>query len=418
MRKKTISTLLAMSLLLGTAYTATADPLTDTQKQELQQNQQKLDEVNSKINTLTDKIDELTAKIQPLVWEVEENENKIKDINGDIDIIEREIEDAKQNLEEKQEAFGDRMRAIYKSGGNTSYLSIVLSSKSLGEMISNIQVVGTLMKIDKDVMTEIQKEKDSLDQKVEELQKKEDEIVSINEENNKKIEELNVLKEDQQKDVDALNEEKKKIVVNLADSERPMLDYPISIIKKSSSSVSDLKAAIEMLREVRKDIKTDEIDKECVKYIEQAKEMVAEKEAPTGSTGSSSSGVNRGDTPTSSPTVSGSASSLLSYAYKFIGRPYVYGATGPNSFDCSGFTSYVYRNALGIEIGRTTWNQAAKGQPVSYSNLQPGDLVFTNSTGHVGIYVGNGQMIHAPRTGETIKVGPIYKFSGARRILK
>lgn len=222
MRKKTISTLLAMSLLLGTAYTATADPLTDTQKQELQQNQQKLDEVNSKINTLTDKIDELTAKIQPLVWEVEENENKIKDINGDIDIIEREIEDAKQNLEEKQEAFGDRMRAIYKSGGNTSYLSIVLSSKSLGEMISNIQVVGTLMKIDKDVMTEIQKEKDSLDQKVEELQKKEDEIVSINEENNKKIEELNVLKEDQQKDVDALNEEKKKIVVNLADSERPI----------------------------------------------------------------------------------------------------------------------------------------------------------------------------------------------------
>ena len=89
----------------------------------------------------------------------------------------------------------------------------------------------------------------------------------------------------------------------------------------------------------------------------------------------------------------------------------------PNAFDCSGFTSYVYRHAAGIEITRTTWSQYGQGVPVSYSDLQLGDLVFTYDLGHVGIYVGGGQYIHAPQPGEGVKVSPIQGFYGARRIL-
>ena len=67
----------------------------------------------------------------------------------------------------------------------------------------------------------------------------------------------------------------------------------------------------------------------------------------------------------------------MSYAYNFIGAEYVYGAAGPDIFDCSGFTSYVYANAAGLNITRTTYTQMEVGSPVSYDELQPGDLVFT-----------------------------------------
>ncbi|SCH77072.1 Probable endopeptidase YafL precursor [uncultured Clostridium sp.] len=95
-------------------------------------------------------------------------------------------------------------------------------------------------------------------------------------------------------------------------------------------------------------------------------------------------------------------------ANKQIGKPYVWGAEGPNAFDCSGLTYYVYKTALGITLPRTSTEQSKTGTTVSRSNLQPGDLIFSSTNGsgsvsHVGIYIGNGQMIHAPKPGDTVK---------------
>ena len=116
-------------------------------------------------------------------------------------------------------------------------------------------------------------------------------------------------------------------------------------------------------------------------------------------------------------TVSKDMSGLMTLLRAQLGKPYVYGATGPSTFDCSGLTSYVYRNALGIEIGRTTYEQINSGVEVSQSELKVGDLVFPHA-GHVGIYIGNGQMIHAPQTGDVVKIAPVYRFWRARRIVK
>jgi cell wall-associated NlpC family hydrolase len=97
-------------------------------------------------------------------------------------------------------------------------------------------------------------------------------------------------------------------------------------------------------------------------------------------------------------------------AYKQLGKKYVWGAEGPNSFDCSGLTSYVYRNALGKTIPRTSSAQSKYGEYVPKEELQPGDLVFSGAKGsvsHVGIYIGNGKMIHAPQTGDVVKISDI-----------
>ena len=98
---------------------------------------------------------------------------------------------------------------------------------------------------------------------------------------------------------------------------------------------------------------------------------------------------------------------VVSIAMRYLGYPYSWGAAGPNSFDCSGFTMYVYAQ-VGISLPHSSRDQFNSGQHVSRSDLQPGDLVFFGSPiHHVGIYVGGGSFIHAPHTGDHVKISPL-----------
>jgi len=120
------------------------------------------------------------------------------------------------------------------------------------------------------------------------------------------------------------------------------------------------------------------------------------------------------------------ASGVVAYAFKFIGTPYVYGADGPSSFDCSGLTQYVYKN-FGVNLDHYTGSQFRSGVAVSKTQLLPGDLVFFNTVapiGHVGIYIGGGEFIHAPSSGKTVTISSLNdsyyakRYAGARRVLK
>lgn len=119
---------------------------------------------------------------------------------------------------------------------------------------------------------------------------------------------------------------------------------------------------------------------------------------------------------------------VIDLAHKQLGKPYVWGAEGPNSFDCSGLIYYVYKNAASITLPRTSSDQYSAGVAVSRSNLKAGDLIFSSTDGtgnitHVAIYVGDGQMIHAPRNGKNVEKVSINNsywnkaYLGARRVL-
>ncbi|MFE2939686.1 NlpC/P60 family protein [Streptomyces sp. NPDC059255] len=113
------------------------------------------------------------------------------------------------------------------------------------------------------------------------------------------------------------------------------------------------------------------------------------------------------------------AEAAVAFAYGAIGKPYVWGATGPGSFDCSGLTQAAW-HAAGVALPRTTYTQINTGRRVARSELAPGDLVFFYSgISHVGIYVGGGQMIHAPRPGTAVRLAPVDEmpFAGAARPL-
>jgi cell wall-associated NlpC family hydrolase len=128
-------------------------------------------------------------------------------------------------------------------------------------------------------------------------------------------------------------------------------------------------------------------------------------------------GAKGADAPTPPATNSSIADQAIAFAQKQLGKPYVWGATGPDSFDCSGLTQGAYK-AAGITLPRTTYDQVNVGTRVSEADLQPGDLIFFYSdVSHVGLYIGNGEMIHAPHTGTVVKIAPITEmpfYAGAR----
>jgi len=114
---------------------------------------------------------------------------------------------------------------------------------------------------------------------------------------------------------------------------------------------------------------------------------------------------------------------VVRYAKRFIGVRYVYGGSSPRSgFDCSGFVRYVYAH-FGVSLPRSSYAQFGDGRRISRRSLRPGDLVFFDGVGHVGLYVGNGRFIHAPHTGTRVQISTLAgwysaRFSGARRLLR
>lgn len=109
------------------------------------------------------------------------------------------------------------------------------------------------------------------------------------------------------------------------------------------------------------------------------------------------------------------ADQALAYARAQIGKPYVFGATGPDSFDCSGLIFTSYKNA-GITLGRTTYQQILNGTAIDKANLAIGDLVFPDA-GHVQIYSGNGRVVEAPHSGANVREVAMWGFWRARRIV-
>ncbi|MEU6170833.1 NlpC/P60 family protein [Streptantibioticus parmotrematis] len=136
-----------------------------------------------------------------------------------------------------------------------------------------------------------------------------------------------------------------------------------------------------------------------------AKLAAEQRERAKQSSGSSSGGSSSGGS--SDASFAAKAAKAIAFARAQLGKPYVWGATGPNSYDCSGLTQAAWA-AAGVTLPRTTWDQVKVGTRVSVDDMQPGDLVFYYSDiSHVAMYIGDGQMIQAPHTGAVVDVQPV-----------
>lgn len=426
MKKRIISAVIVGALALSTVMPAMPAFATPDQK-EVTDARQKYAKLEENINNIQSKISDLNVKIEPLVNKVEENKKEMDKTKSEIATTQKEVEQTKAKIAEQEEVLGGRLRELYKSGGQTSYLSVILGAESFSDLVGRLDSANRLVDIDKKVVKELTANQKSLNEKVTSLQEKSKKIEELNAETEKELASFKELEKEQLELSKQAKAERDKFDSGyLAQVEREIVKPQMDTLKSSNSSINDLKSALSQIRDIRDaQIKSPTVKKEINDAIEKGKDNLSKKEAEkreqeanrgsasnSGSSSNSGSPNNGGGT----PTVSGNVQGIISEAYKHLGKPYVWGATGPNSFDCSGFTSYVYRKAAGIEITRTTFSQVNVGRPVSRGELQPGDLVFP-SAGHVGIYVGGGNIIHAPQTGDVVKVSPIWNFYAARRII-
>lgn len=205
----------------------------------------------------------------------------------------------------------------------------------------------------------------------------------------------------------ALKDSKREVQGKLAEARTVLSE--LTAEEKARLAEIERKKQAEAERKAKERAQQEEAEREA----RQAAEEKEREEAGTGSGSGSGSGTGTGSGSGGGSTAPDSsyaakAEKVLAFARAQIGKPYVWGAAGPDSFDCSGLTQAAWKTA-GISLPRTTWDQVGVGQKVSVDTAQPGDLVFFyDDLSHVGIYIGGGEMIHAPKPGADVRVESIY----------
>ncbi|HBJ2615555.1 TPA: C40 family peptidase [Clostridium botulinum] len=362
MNKKVLSAVIALALSVSINAKVMAAPSNG--------------QAHDKTLELEEKIQNMDNSIQGLMYKIEDNNKDIEKNKEDISKLGKDIEKAQKQIESREDLFNKRVRAMYISGFD-SYADIILESEGLSDLITRVDTVKKVMGFDQGVIKELKTKKEEIKEKKVALDKKSTEIAQLKAENEKKL--ASVKSEKSKTELEAKNLRKQK--EEAAKAAQRQADERQAAQSQSSVSQSRGGSSVSV-------------------------------EAPSSSESSSSSSSSSKPSNPAPPATHGD---VVGYAMQFQGVPYVWGGTSPSGFDCSGFVQYVYRNAAGIELPRDTYGQIGAGTRVSQDQLQPGDLVFPH-TGHVGIYIGGGQMIHAPHTGDVVKISSVYKFYAGVRV--
>ncbi len=445
MNKKAVSAFVALAIFCSQPAAVLAVP---TVEEQVEESRNSLMELEGYLGRLEDEIRALDEEIISAQETVANNQTEIDVLKIEIEEGKEKIQVLMEEIELREEILGGRLRSMYKSNRLNDYLAILLSCNDFSDFIAKAKALGKIIESDQGLIEELELKREEVEETQKELEERSERLELLQKENKAKLKELEDKKEEQQELLEEAHVKRSSIKVDLKEQEKELIAFPISVINSSSSSDEEIQSSIENLRAIRGDILTIEVENQLVEAIEKGKVILAEREekrkaeieaekqkqeqeaqnnsssngtSSSSSNGNSSQGSSKPNTPgvtegsSSSNNGSVTGTDIVNYAYKFLGTPYLWGGTTPSGFDCSGFTQYVYRH-FGYYIGRTTYDQIYDGRAVSQSELQPGDLVFT-SAGHIGIYVSDGRMIHAPQTGDVIKISNIWSFYAARRII-
>lgn len=418
--KRIISFLLAVGVVVSSISSVTFADV----EEDVINAQAKYEEYQKNVDKMTEEIVKFNSEIEQCLRNIEDAESELSTLNLQIQNNELKIKGLEEQIKEREKIKDKRLREYQKNGGNINYATLIFQAENIMDLLDKMYVTTKLIRMDREIADSINEDKKELSNILEqqELNKQTIQELLVTLEEDKIL--LEEKKKEQEELLTELKEEQKKFGVEVLEvAEMALLKVQEDVINDSGSSISSLKGAISQLQALKENQLTMEGPKnkvdslinaanERISYLEEQARLEAERIAQEESS--------KNQTPDYWFEIEGEIATgqdIVNYAYNFLGRPYVWGAVGPDTFDCSGFTSYVYRHCAGIEITRTTYTQINVGVPVSYNNMQPGDLVFTYNNEHVGIYVGGGMYINATYPGSTVRVTPVTNFYAARRVL-
>ncbi|WP_347005996.1 coiled-coil domain-containing protein [Dorea formicigenerans] len=314
-------------------------------------------------------VNSLQSQLQSIV-------SKITQLEADLTTKGEEIIQAQADLEQAQEdektqyaAMKLRIKYMYEAGDATALESLV-SSEDFSDLLSKAEYVQSVHGYDRDKLEEYVATK-------------------------QKIADLKDQLETEQSQLESMQTEYETEESNLT-----------TLIDSKQAEVADLDSQIQEAAEKaakEEEERQKKAEEERQKQLQAASQNSTTTNSNSGnSNSSSSSNSNKGNSSSSSSSSSGSyvSGSTVSRAYSALGKPYVWGAAGPNSFDCSGLVSFCLTGRYSHTYSSSDFVGLTK-----VSNPQPGDICVR--VGHVGVYIGGGQMIHAPHTGDVVKISAV-----------
>ncbi len=391
------------------AYAATISEL----KQQLAETQNQLNAINGqaaglegKKDAVEEEIDELDGTLVELMSSIALLEEEIENKKEEIVQVQEELEDAIKREETQYEAMKKRIKFMYEKG-NSTYAQLLFESKSISDMMNKADYIEKLYAYDRKLLLQYQETR----QEVADLKEALEEEKSALEAEEFELKEEEAALEEA---LEAKRAEAENFEVQIAQIRQSAAAYK-ALIKQQTAQIKQLEAE-EAARKAK-----EEAERKAREEAERKKknENKGSSEKNTATTPSKSAGTASADVLSLINSASGSAKGkeIASYACRFIGNPYVPGGTSlTNGADCSGFTQAVYRD-FGISIPRNSSAQRSCGASVSYADAQPGDLICY--AGHVGMYIGNGYIVHAStqRTGIKITSATYKEILSVRRIV-
>jgi peptidoglycan DL-endopeptidase CwlO len=297
---------------------------------------------------------------------------RLQKIESDQQENRRQLTLTRANLKIAQASLAARLVSTYTSSTDNSTLSLLLGSTSFEDLLNRIEAVNSTSQQDASIVHQVTSFKAAIQQHRAELQKA----------------------HSQQQTVVAQKAAQKQRIESQLASRRQLL----SSIKGQIAQIKAAEAAQQ-------------------RRLAASAQARISGEPPVSATGVGVSASTPEGSVVAPPNVHGG---VVGIAMHYLGVPYVWGGSSPRGFDCSGLVVYVFAQ-IGVSLPHSSYAMYAMGTPVSMSQLQPGDLVFFTGASHMGIYIGGGQFIHAPHTGDVVKISSMTgyysaNFVGGRRL--